>query len=457
MKLSPALRFLSNQVWAIHPPVFEALSALLESRANGDRSAAEFVERADGSIGTAEPAPQIVGNTGVVQVRGVIARYADQINGSCQDAGRSAETLQRDLLALAADPRVQRIVLRLDSPGGTVAGTSETADTIRQVSAGGKPVIAYVDGMAASAAYWLASQADEIVMAGPTSEVGSIGVITAHVDATRAQEARGFKVSVFRTSPLKAPGAMGETLTREQAAAIDRDLKDFHAVFAGAVQAGRGLTDEQVTAATTGEMWRPTQAIAMGLADRVATWEQVVGGSSPIQIPGAHRSGDTVVAGTDALNPAVAPKAQANDEESPVDTKLMATLAALCQAHPTHAAAIVAEANRPASPDKPAATPDSLSAFASAKAVESKDAEIADLKTRLSASEKARGEEKTRADKAQADHDRLAALAKGAPQDPGPSSPESAKAKEVPRADYEKNPSAYANDLRLGKIRLIDG
>jgi signal peptide peptidase SppA len=410
MTLSPALRFLSNQVWAIHPPVFEALSSLLESRAN-DRGlppppgavAAEAAPAAG-----REPGPQIIGDTAVIPVRGVIARYADQINGACQDTGRSAEALQRDLLAMAGDPRVARIVMRIDSPGGTVAGTSETADTIRQVSAGGKPVIAFVDGMAASAAYWLASQADEIVMAGPTSEVGSIGVITAHVDATRAQESRGFKVQVFRTSPLKAPGALGETLTREQAAAIDRDLKDFHAVFAGAVAAGRGLTDEQVTAATTGEMWRPDAAIAMGLADRVATWEQVVGAAAPAP---AIASSATRAMAQDEPNHPAASQAATTSPESFMDIKLKAKLAALCQTHPTHAAVLVAEAM------KDGATDATLQAHADALVAKAKDdahaAEVADLKAQVAAANKARDDAKADAEKARKE------AAHQAPADPG--------------------------------------
>lgn len=405
MNLSPALRFLSNQVWAIHPPVFEALSSLLESRANGEPKAAA-IEAAPAQ--GREPGPQILGDTAVIPVRGVIARYADQINGACQDTGRSAEALQRDLLAMAGDPRVARIVLRIDSPGGTVAGTSETADTIRQVSAGGKPVVAFVDGMAASAAYWLASQADEIVMAGPTSEVGSIGVITAHVDATRAQEARGFKVQVFRTSPLKAPGALGESLTREQAAAIDRDLKDFHAVFSGAVAAGRGMTDEQIKAATTGEMWRPDSAIAMGLADRVATWEQVVGTAATASTPSPASA---VRATAQAESTPGAAQAPTTSKESDMDIKLKAKLAALCQSHPTHAAVLVAEAM------KDGATDASLQAHADALVQKAKDeahaAKVAELEAKVAAIEKERDEAKAAADAAKK------AAAHAAPADPG--------------------------------------
>ena len=354
--MTPALRFLSQQVWAIHPPVFSALAALLEDRANGRHQAAAApttVTRSDGSKGLSEPAPELIGSTAVVPVRGVIARYADQINGACQDTGRSAESLQADLLALAADPRVQRIVLRIDSPGGTVAGTSETAATIREISASGTPVTAYIDGMAASAAYWLASQADEIVMGSPTTEVGSIGVISAYVDSSRAQEAQGFRVSVFRTSPLKAPGAMGESLTREQAAAIERDLADFHSVFADAVSAGRGLNADQLAAATTGEMWRPTAAIAMGLADRVATFDALLAernadasSASAFHTPPPSTGASMFLKKTPAPAAAAAPAAPA---AAPVAGLSARELTALCAAHPTIATELADMADQGAS------------------------------------------------------------------------------------------------------------
>jgi signal peptide peptidase SppA len=363
--MSPALRFLSHQTWAIHPPVFEALASLLEARANGQELDHTTASEQDG-----KERIQILGDTAVISVRGVIARYADQINGACQDQGRSAESLQRDLRAYAGDPRIKRLILRIDSPGGTVAGTAETADLIREISASGKKIIAFVDGLAASAGYWLASQADEIVLAGPTSEVGSIGVITAHVDATKAQDKAGYRVTVLRTSPLKAPGAMGESLTPDQIASIQRDLADFHRVFASAVQAGRGLTDEQIAKVTTGQLWRPDEAIALGLADAVATWEQVLGS-------------------TYTTTPPAALTATAQGE-STMDIKLQAALTRLAAALPTLAAAIVAKAAEAGT------TAEALEAYVkdlqAAEARRVLEAQISDLKAQVESITKAKAD-----------------------------------------------------------------
>lgn len=361
--MTPALRFLSNQVWAIHPPVFANLTALLQERAQGIKRGAFDAEMAGDMASAGEPGPQIFGRVAVVPVRGVIARYADQINGACQDAGRSAELLQRDLLAMEANPEIDQIVLRIDSPGGTVAGTAETADVIRNLS---KPVIAFVDGMAASAAYWLASQADQIVMGSVTSEVGSIGVITAAVDDSGAQDREGVKINVFRSAPLKAPGAYGERLNPDQVASIQRDLADFHSVFASAVAGGRGLDEKQTEAATTGETWRPTAAIAMGLADSVETFEALMTRLREKK----HDKNDEESTGS------VAASADHSKQEAfmPFDTKALAALAAQ---HPNHAGLILAEAG------KEGASIEAIQAEIVKAELSAKDAELASVKSEL--------------------------------------------------------------------------
>ncbi len=337
MQLTPALRFLSNQHWAMSPDVFDAMTGILERRAAGERAG-----EMDDILGTTpkeEPRMQVIGSTAVIPVRGVLARYADQINGICQDQGRSAEALQRDLSRAASDPSVRQVVLRIDSPGGTVAGTAETADAIRAVSAGGKPVTAFVDGLAASAALWLASQADQIVASSASAQIGSIGVITAHVDVSRRQEQAGYRVHVLRSTALKAPGAMGEALNADQLASINRQLADLHHAFAVAVQAGRGLNDQQRDAVATGEVWTATRAIELGLADRITAWDVLLAELNGTQqpVPSTTRAR--------ASASAIAPTTQApaaGDSPMKITSQI---LAALCAAHVTDAANIVADAN----------------------------------------------------------------------------------------------------------------
>lgn len=283
--MTPSLRFISSHHWAMVPATFDALTSILLRHAAGERLVAK--ENAgllsDLGLDTAavEPRMTVLGSTALVPIRGVIARYADQVNGSCQDQGRSADALLADLATIAADPAIQRAVLVIDSPGGTVAGTAEVAEAVRALSAS-KPVTAYVDGLAASAAFWIASQADEIVASAPTAEVGSIGVITAFVDSTRADEKDGYRVQVMRSTALKAPGAFGQGMDAQQAASVQRLLSDLHGSFAAAVAAGRGMTAEQVAAIATGELYTAQTGIANGLVDRIASLAAVLAGFDPV-------------------------------------------------------------------------------------------------------------------------------------------------------------------------------
>jgi ClpP class serine protease len=161
--------------------------------------------------------------------------------------------------AAQSDPKVERIVLDVDSPGGAAGNPLiEAADAIH---ASTKPVVAQVGGMAASAAYWLASQADEIVLAGPASMVGSIGVV---VDARLPGDD---SVTITSTeAPNKRPD-----LATDQGRAVVRDVLDeMHAMFAAAVARGRGVSAETVNAKFgRGGMVLASTAVQVGMADRI--------------------------------------------------------------------------------------------------------------------------------------------------------------------------------------------
>lgn len=364
--MNPALRFISANHWAIVPSVFDALLRIVEQHDTGLRATPEQIRQAQGTRAGmfddmnggagSEPLMQVRGDTAVVPIRGVLARYSDQINGACQDQGRSAESIQADLAAAVSNPNVARIILRLDSPGGSVAGTAETGAAIRAASAAGKRVVAYVDGLAASAAYWLASQADEIVASSDGTLVGSIGVIMATVDATKAQEKQGYKVNVHRSVDLKAPGTANESLTPAQAASIGKVLAGMHALFADAVSTGRGLTQAQVDLAATGEVFTASDAIGMGLVDRVGSWSSVM--ADPSRGIRATQKADNTTAR--AITASALPK------ELPM-SKSLEQAAALAEKHPAHAGMILSLAAK----DN---TEEQIVAAIAAKDAEAKDA-----------------------------------------------------------------------------------
>ncbi len=446
--MNPAMRFLTAEAWAMEPAVFNSLKTIVQRHAAGVRLSADEIrslahKRAGVSVDVAgvlddlmtegdvsnEPAMQIAGSTAIIPVVGVIARYASQINGPCQDQGRSADALQEDLAAAIADPAVKQVVLRIDSPGGTVAGTAEIADAIRRVSAAGKPVIAFIDGWAASAAYWLASQCDEIVAGATTAGAGSIGVICAYVDASKALADEGYQVDVFRSVDLKAPGAMNEKLTTEQKVSIQRKILELHDAFEQAVAAGRGFTAEQIAKVATGEMWAAGPAMKLGLVDSISSFGDLMARLDPAAAA-ALRTLATRKPMSIAAPPlsATAPNPQPSTAKEESTMKITADqLAAAIEANPALASMIATAAK--AGDDLAAITAKVDAAKSAAAAQELKDAkealateQAAHTATKKAADEKAAADKKALAD-LQVKHDKLAGFTAGMPRPLNPADP----------------------------------
>lgn len=193
----------------------------------------------------------------------------------------------------AADPGVGAIVLDVNSPGGTYAGTPETANAVRQW-AEVKPVIAVVDALCASAAYFIASQASQIAVT-PSGELGSLGVIAQHMEFSKALEKDGVTVNMIRSRPNKADVNPFEPLSEEAMAAIQASVQEADNEFLAAVAKGRGKTAAQVRQLADegglGRLVSAKRAVELGMADKVATMPEVLAGliKSKAQIIPARR------------------------------------------------------------------------------------------------------------------------------------------------------------------------
>jgi len=170
------------------------------------------------------------------------------------------------LLEAYADPNVAGVILEINSGGGAVDGTQLLVEAVRQRT---KPVVAYVTGMAASAAYWVASQCDEIVMeSAAASEVGSIGVIAMHVDMSKAYEEAGFKITIIRSqgSEQKALFNSFEPLTPELISSTQAEMAPIKDVFIKDVKTGMpAVTDELCT----GLIYNGKAAVKNGMATSI--------------------------------------------------------------------------------------------------------------------------------------------------------------------------------------------
>lgn len=187
--------------------------------------------------------------------------------------GSSLQSLAYDFNVALENESVQSIILNIDSPGGEITGVNEFADMLF-ASQAKKTIIAYVYGLGASAAYWLASSASEIVLS-PTAEVGSIGVVAGYTDRRKEKEKKGIEdiEIVSSQSPYKRPDPT-TTGGRSQIQSIVDQMAD---VFISSVAVHRGIdTKDVIDNYGQGKIFVGLDAVKRGLADRVGSLETII-------------------------------------------------------------------------------------------------------------------------------------------------------------------------------------
>lgn len=257
------VRAIEAETWAILPRHMEAMLA---------------VSRISTPIVAAKRNQQQAGGIAVIPVYGTIT----QRGGGIFDmffGGTSAEGLTTDIRSAMADESVQSIVLDVDSPGGSVGGIQEAFDAIMSMR-GKKPITAVANSLMASAAYWLASAADTII-ASPSAQVGSIGVFTVHEDISKMAADAGVKVTMISAGKFKTEGNQFEPLSDEARAAIQKRVDGYYGQFVGSVARGRGVTAGAVRGGFgEGRVVGALESVSLGMADRVGTLREVLGGMS---------------------------------------------------------------------------------------------------------------------------------------------------------------------------------
>lgn len=224
------------------------------------------------------------------------------------------ETFRSDVRAAVADPDIATIVLDVDSPGGVVDMIPETAALLRQARAQ-KPIVAVSNTMAASAAYYLASQADEVV-ASPSSLTGSIGVYTTHEDWSGAYEQAGVDVSLIKAGRFKAEGTEWQPLTEEARAHIQESVDEAYDMFVKDVARGRGVKASDVRDGFgEGRALRADAAKAAGLVDRIETLDETL--ARVLKRPPRSRDGSRALDGATVIAIEDEPTAMEEVESDP--------------------------------------------------------------------------------------------------------------------------------------------
>lgn len=257
--------------WAILPHKLAVLEEIIERHLLGETLDAEEVQARIGA--SRPPAERRVQSVAVLPLFGTIfprANMMTEVSGAT-----SAEMFGKQFAALVNDPAVSAIVLDVNSPGGQVNGVDEVSSQIR-AARGIKPIVAVANYTMASAAYWIGSAADEIVVA-PSAEVGSIGVFAVHKDMSAALMAEGVKVSLISQGRYKTEANPYEPLTEEARAAIRDSVKQYYDSFVAAVAKNRGVDVEQVrNGFGEGRMVGARRALELGMADRIGTLDETI-------------------------------------------------------------------------------------------------------------------------------------------------------------------------------------
>jgi protease-4 len=199
--------------------------------------------------------------TGFAGAGAYIARVT--IQGLIRDDQERVQQLDR----LARSTTARAVVVHVDSPGGTTAGSEQLYDSLMRLKEK-KPLVIVVDGLAASGGYITALAGDHIV-AKQTSLVGSIGVLFQYPNVADLLTKLGVKVETIKSSPLKAAPNGFEPTSPEARAAIESIIKDSYAWFRGMVQDRRHLSDDELQTVADGRVFTGHQAIGLKLVDEI--------------------------------------------------------------------------------------------------------------------------------------------------------------------------------------------
>lgn len=216
----------------------------------------------------------------VVPINGMIMKGASSFQESCMGAV-STERITHAIAQATADKNIKTLALDIGSPGGQVTGISELAQMIKSFgSSRGRNVYAFTDTMAASAAYWLASQANEIVMT-QSAQVGSIGTYLAFLNENVRMQTQGVKLELFKAGTHKGLGLPGNDLTQADRAYLQSRVEDLNTQFVSAVEAGRPKISQDAVTHAAMYPGISTMSGASALDHRMAdglvsSWEEFV-------------------------------------------------------------------------------------------------------------------------------------------------------------------------------------
>lgn len=261
--------------WAIRPEMLQTMLDIYERHERGEVADKAAIEAAIGKpLNNERGDYTIEQGVAVIDVLGVLSKRMDlftEISG-----GASTQRIQKEFNSALGDSGVHSIILAVDSPGGSVDGIQPLVDDIF-AARGDKQIVALIDGVGASGAYWIASAADQVFITDKTAHVGSIGVVLAHKDVSKAESMRGVKTTEITAGKYKRIASNYAPLTGEGRDSLQEMVDHLYSVFVNDVARNRGVSAQAVIRdMADGKLFIGQQAIDAGLVDGYASLDALI-------------------------------------------------------------------------------------------------------------------------------------------------------------------------------------
>lgn len=271
MKYMHILMACAAEPWALDKSKLVSIANFMRFKASGGNYSAEEVARitkkAEREVQKTE------GSIAVLPIQGVIGErmnLLDDISG-----GTSTELISKQFRAMLNDPSVKAIILDINSPGGVARSVEEIAQEIYDAR-GIKPIVAHINTCAASAAYWIAAQADEVVVT-PSGQGGSIGVYTIHEDVSELLAKEGIKETLIYAGEFKVMGNSFEPLSAEAKTIMQQRVDELAVSFTRSVARGRGVSLSHVNDRFgQGLMFGADELVERGMADKIESMSETL-------------------------------------------------------------------------------------------------------------------------------------------------------------------------------------
>jgi len=277
--MNPILAEILSNAWLISKERSNAYASIIlamlkgVSFSSGDHSLARERNRSYVISGVGDKTQRIGfadtnipnGSVAVIPIRSEILKY-DQPCGP-----RGSQSILSDVKSANQNPNIKSILLVVDSPGGQVTGTDLLAEAICNSAT---PVVAYIEGMAASAAYWIISGASKIIASSDLDRIGSIGTMLMVEDLQPALEAQGVKFhEVYASLSIDKNADVNQVLDGNYEPYQKNVLDVINSKFLSTIKSNRPAVDDSTL---TGKMYFAPDAIALGLIDEIGSLEYAI-------------------------------------------------------------------------------------------------------------------------------------------------------------------------------------